>query len=65
MPIFNGPRKESDWIDPDEIPRPVVTYGFARGCERRKSSSSILGMRTSDQTCRSPRHQAISVRNSF
>src|SRR6202030_4234312 len=34
-------------------------------CERRKSSSSILGMRTSDQTCRSPRHQAISVRNSI
>ena len=24
-------------------------------CERRKSSPSILGMRTSDQTCRSPR----------
>ena len=30
MPILNDPPKESDWIDPDEVPRPVVTYGFAR-----------------------------------
>ena len=30
MPILNGPPKESDWIDPDGVPRPVVTYGFVR-----------------------------------
>src|SRR5215831_5856117 len=30
MPILNDPPKGSDWIDPDEVPRPVVTYGFAR-----------------------------------
>jgi len=34
-------------------------------CEHRKSSSSMVGTRTSDQTCRSPRHQAISVRSSI
>src|SRR4030095_15935305 len=28
-------------------------------------SSSTLGMRTTDQTCRSPPHQAISARNSL
>src|SRR5215510_11508497 len=33
--------------------------------ERRRSSSSTLGMRMTDQTCRSPPHQAISARNSL
>jgi AraC-like DNA-binding protein len=29
MPFLNGPPDESGWIDPDDVPRPVVTYGAA------------------------------------
>jgi AraC-like DNA-binding protein len=28
MPILSNPPKESEWTDPDEVPRPVVAYGF-------------------------------------
>ncbi|MBB4097001.1 AraC family transcriptional regulator [Sphingomonas kyeonggiensis] len=28
MPILNVHSKEADWVDPDAVPRPVVTYGF-------------------------------------
>jgi len=28
MPILNELGHDSDWMDPDEVPRPVVTYGF-------------------------------------
>lgn len=31
MPFLNAPPTESDWIDPDKLPRPVVTFGFAMG----------------------------------
>ena len=34
-------------------------------CERRRSSSSTLGMRTTDQTWRSPRSHAINARSSI
>lgn len=29
MPLLNAHSSESDWIDPDHVPRPVVAYGFA------------------------------------
>ncbi|WP_407179997.1 AraC family transcriptional regulator [Bradyrhizobium sp. STM 3562] len=29
MPILSAPPKESEWIDPDEVPRSVVTFGWA------------------------------------
>jgi AraC-like DNA-binding protein len=29
MPLLNDLSDESDWIEPDDVPRPVVTYGFA------------------------------------
>jgi AraC-like DNA-binding protein len=29
MPILSDPPKESEWIDPDEVPRSVVTFGWA------------------------------------
>ncbi len=28
MPILDGSSDHDDWIEPDEVPRPVVTYGF-------------------------------------
>lgn len=28
MPILNEHSVEGDWIEPDDVPRPVVTYGF-------------------------------------
>lgn len=28
MPILNELSKPADWIDPDDVPRPAVTYGF-------------------------------------
>lgn len=28
MPILNALSEPRDWIDPDDVPRPVVTYGF-------------------------------------
>ncbi len=28
MPILNALSDEADWVDPDDVPRPVVTYGF-------------------------------------
>jgi AraC-like DNA-binding protein len=28
MPILNELSKPTDWVDPDEVPRPVVTYGI-------------------------------------
>ncbi len=29
MPLLNDMSDASDWVDPDEVPRSVVTYGFA------------------------------------
>lgn len=29
MPLLNDNFTETDWIDPDHVPRPVVAYGFA------------------------------------
>lgn len=29
MPILSNPPQESEWIDPDTVPRPVVVYGWA------------------------------------
>jgi AraC-like DNA-binding protein len=29
MPFLNAPPNDSDWIDPDEVRRPVVTFGAA------------------------------------
>jgi AraC-like DNA-binding protein len=29
MPLLNDLSSESDWVEPDDVPRPVVTYGFA------------------------------------
>lgn len=29
MPILSNPPNDGDWIDPDEAPRPVVTFGAA------------------------------------
>ncbi|MDQ2080967.1 helix-turn-helix transcriptional regulator [Xanthobacteraceae bacterium Astr-EGSB] len=29
MPILNAPPDDSEWTNPDEFPRPVVTFGFA------------------------------------
>jgi len=29
MPLLSNPPKESEWIDPDGVPRAVVTFGFA------------------------------------
>ena len=28
MPILNALSKPSDWVEPDDVPRPVVAYGF-------------------------------------
>jgi AraC-like DNA-binding protein len=28
MPILSGLPEDPEWIDPDEVPRPVVTFGF-------------------------------------
>lgn len=28
MPFLSDPPVEADWIDPDQVPRPVVTYGW-------------------------------------
>ena len=28
MPILSAHSKESDWIEPDELPRTVVTFGL-------------------------------------
>jgi len=28
MPILNALSKPVDWIDPDDVPRPAITYGF-------------------------------------
>lgn len=28
MPILNELSSEMDWVDPDEVPRPIVAYGF-------------------------------------
>jgi len=28
MPLFNGASQLDEWVEPDEVPRPVVTYGF-------------------------------------
>lgn len=29
MPLLTDLSDESDWVEPDDVPRPVVTYGFA------------------------------------
>jgi AraC-like DNA-binding protein len=29
MPLLNDLSNEADWVEPDDVPRPVVTYGFA------------------------------------
>ena len=29
MPLLNDLSNENDWVEPDDVPRPVVTYGFA------------------------------------
>ncbi|MCF4166092.1 helix-turn-helix transcriptional regulator [Zavarzinia compransoris] len=29
MPILTSPPDEAEWVDPDELPRSVVTFGFA------------------------------------
>ena len=29
MPILTDSSHSSDWIEPDEVPRPVVSYGIA------------------------------------
>jgi len=29
MPLLNEGSRESDWIEPDDVPRSIVTYGFA------------------------------------
>jgi AraC-like DNA-binding protein len=29
MPLLNDLSDETDWVEPDDVPRPVVTYGFA------------------------------------
>lgn len=29
MPVLTDLSNEDDWIEPDEVPRPLVTYGFA------------------------------------
>jgi AraC-like DNA-binding protein len=29
MPLLTDLSSESDWVEPDDVPRPVVTYGFA------------------------------------
>ena len=29
MPLLNDLSDEADWVEPDDVPRPVVTYGFA------------------------------------
>ncbi len=28
MPLLNDLSVASDWIEPDDVPRPVVAYGF-------------------------------------
>lgn len=35
MPILSYPPEESEWIDPDEVRRPVVTFGTAMADARR------------------------------
>jgi hypothetical protein len=44
---------------------PTWTRRSRSRCERRRSSSSTLGMRTTDQTWRSPRSHAISARSNM
>lgn len=29
MPLFDGSPNDAEWVEPDDVPRPVVTYGFA------------------------------------
>ncbi|WP_210359016.1 AraC family transcriptional regulator [Sphingomonas beigongshangi] len=29
MPLLNDLSTEADWVEPDDVPRPLVTYGFA------------------------------------
>jgi hypothetical protein len=29
VPLLNDLSSEADWVEPDDVPRPLVTYGFA------------------------------------
>ena len=58
MPLLNDQSTEADWVEPDEVPRPLVTYGFASKtfgnfelALHQHAKSQILFVRRGALTC--------------